>query len=298
MDMRQVIAAALALALAGPIAGAQDKGEKPKEINAKGWINSEAVSLEKLKGKVVVVEFWATWCPPCRASIPHLVELRSKLDKSKVEIIGLSDEPQDKVEPFAKDMKMNYTVGWGSTSGTTYGVRGIPHAFIIGPDGLVKWDGHPMDDAFASTLTKLAETAKAVPAASPEPKPALGEALAAAAKAEGSPAELRVAWSRAAEGKKGPREFTLAGGAFELRTEKDEKKKGKIEDKETAALIKAFVEAEVATKESKPPAKATVRLTVSLGEEGRELSFDASKGYGAFSKALKAVEDLFAKYSK
>ncbi|MBI3855186.1 MAG: TlpA family protein disulfide reductase [Planctomycetes bacterium] len=295
--MRRVVATALILTMSVVTAEAQD-GKTPKEINATGWINSEGVSLEKLKGKVVVVEFWATWCPPCRASIPHLVELRNKLDKSKVEIIGLSDESKEKVEPFAKDFKMNYTVGYGSTSGRAYGVNGIPHAFIIGPDGLIKWDGHPMDDAFASTLTKLAETAKAMPAASPEPKIALGEALAAAAKAGGVPAELRVAWSRTDAGKKAPRELTLTGAEFELRSEKDERKKGKVEDKEIAELLKAFAEAQVATKESKAPTKATVKLIVSLGGEARELTFDPAKGYGPFSKALKAVEDLHSKYAK
>jgi thiol-disulfide isomerase/thioredoxin len=156
--MRHVLAAALLVAFSVPMAHAQDK--KPKEINAKGWINSEGVTLEKLKGKVVVVEFWATWCPPCRASIPHLVELRNKHDKAKVEIIGLTDEPLSKVEKFAKDMKMNYTVGYGSTSSEAYGVTGIPHAFVIGPDGTIKWDGHPMDEAMGPMIAKLAETVK------------------------------------------------------------------------------------------------------------------------------------------
>ena len=157
--MRHFVAAALVLALAGSIARAQD-AKQPKEINAKGWINAEGASLEKLKGKVVIVEFWATWCPPCRASIPHLVELRNKLDKSKVEIIGLTDEPLSKVENFAKEMKMNYIVGYGSTSGDAYGVTGIPHAFVIGADGKIAWDGHPMDPAMAPLVTKLAEGVK------------------------------------------------------------------------------------------------------------------------------------------
>jgi len=157
--MRQLAAAALVLVLSGSVVRAQD-GKQPKEINAKGWINSGGVTLEKLKGKVVVVEFWATWCPPCRASIPHLIELRKKLDASKVEIIGLTDEPRSKVEKFAKDLKMNYTVGYGSTSGESYGVTGIPHAFVIGTDGKIQWDGHPMDPAMAPLVTKLAGAVK------------------------------------------------------------------------------------------------------------------------------------------
>lgn len=157
--MRHVLAAALLVAFSVPLAHAQD-GKKPKEINAKGWLNSDPLTLEKLKGKVVIVEFWATWCPPCRASIPHLVDLRNKYDKSKVEIIGLTDEPLTKIEKFAKDMKMNYAVGYGSTSGEAYNVTGIPHAFVIGPDGTIKWDGHPMDEAMGPMIAKLAETVK------------------------------------------------------------------------------------------------------------------------------------------
>ncbi len=157
--MRQFPAVALILALAAPICRAQGD-RQPPEINAKGWINSPGVTLEKLRGKVVVVEFWATWCPPCRASIPHLIELRKKMDPSKVEIVGLTDEPKGTVEPFAKSMKMNYTVGYGSTSGQAYGVSGIPHAFVIGPDGKIEWEGHPMDPEMPKVVARLAETVK------------------------------------------------------------------------------------------------------------------------------------------
>ena len=157
--MRILVAAALATLLSAPLVRAQE-GREPQEINAKAWLNTEPLTLAKLKGKVVVVEFWATWCGPCRASIPHLVELRKRMDKSKVEIIGLTDEPLETVEGFAKDMKMNYSVGTGSTSAEAYGVRGIPHAFVIAPDGKIAWDGHPLDPAFESTVTKLAGSVK------------------------------------------------------------------------------------------------------------------------------------------
>ncbi|MBI3039861.1 TlpA family protein disulfide reductase, partial [bacterium] len=58
------------------------QGKAPPEIKAEEWINSEPLSLASLTGKIVVVEFWATWCPPCRQSIPHLIEL-SKQFKDK-----------------------------------------------------------------------------------------------------------------------------------------------------------------------------------------------------------------------
>jgi thiol-disulfide isomerase/thioredoxin len=128
-------------------------GKEPPEIKAEGWFNAEkGPTLADLKGKVVVVEFWATWCPPCRKSIPHLIGLHEKYAKKGVTIVGLSNEPKDTVEPFVQAQKMNYIVGWGSKSAGDYGVRGIPTAFVIGRDGKVAWQGHPMDDEFEKAI--------------------------------------------------------------------------------------------------------------------------------------------------
>lgn len=151
------VVALLALGLRAQAGGEKNfVGKEPPEIKAEGWINSEKpVSLANLKGKVVVVEFWATWCPPCRASIPHLAGLHEKHAKEGLVIVGLSDEPKDKVEPFAKKLKMPYIVGFGSPTGEAYGVEGIPTAFLIGPDGKVVWSGHPMDEAFEKALEQV-----------------------------------------------------------------------------------------------------------------------------------------------
>ena len=92
-------------------------GKDAPEIKADGWLNSKGVTLKDLKGKVAVVEFWATWCPPCRKSIPHLAELHKKHKGDGLVIIGLSDEPKDKVEEFSKKIDMPYVVGYGSSSG-------------------------------------------------------------------------------------------------------------------------------------------------------------------------------------
>jgi thiol-disulfide isomerase/thioredoxin len=128
------------------------------EINAVKWYNTPApLTLAGLRGTVVVVEFWATWCPPCRASIPHLIELNQRYKDKGVVIIGLTDEDDAaaKVGAFVREMKMKYPVGTGSSSGGAYGVQGIPTAFVIARDGTIAWHGHPMkgiDAAIESAL--------------------------------------------------------------------------------------------------------------------------------------------------
>jgi len=119
-------------------------GPKAPEIQAAYWLNTDPLSLADLRGKIVVLEFWATWCPPCRTTIPHLVKMYNKYKGKGVTFVSLTNEPRQKVEPFAEKMGMVYPIGGGSPTGRTYGVRGIPHAFIIDPSGHVVWQGHPM----------------------------------------------------------------------------------------------------------------------------------------------------------
>src|SRR4051812_35831736 len=123
---RTLPAILLALAISAGLRAAEPAvGTAAPEIKAAEWLNSEGVSLAKLSKNIVVVEFWATWCPPCRKSIPHLIELNDKYKDKGVTIVGLTDEPMSKVKAFATDMKMNYIVGVGSKTVGDYGVSGI-----------------------------------------------------------------------------------------------------------------------------------------------------------------------------
>jgi len=126
-------------------AGTVKIGTEAAEVIAKDWLNTpQAPTLAALKGKIVVVEFWATWCPPCRQSIPHLIKMQSKYQDKGVVILGLTNEPLLAVKAFAEKMKMNYPIGTGSKSAGVYGVEGLPTAFVIGVDGKISWSGHPM----------------------------------------------------------------------------------------------------------------------------------------------------------
>src|SRR5262245_44825605 len=69
------------------------------------------VRLADYKGKLIVLNFWATWCIPCRAEIPALVELQSKYARQGLQVIGVSiDDPVEKMQPFAAQYKVNYPV--------------------------------------------------------------------------------------------------------------------------------------------------------------------------------------------
>jgi thiol-disulfide isomerase/thioredoxin len=132
-------------------ASAPKVGEAPPPVAAQAWLNwkgKEPPSLESLRGKVVVVEFWATWCGPCVAGIPHLNELQAKHEKEGLVILSLTDQSKPHVEEFAAKREMKYTIGVKSETGDAYGVSGIPHAFIVGRDGKLRWAGHPAEKEF------------------------------------------------------------------------------------------------------------------------------------------------------
>lgn len=113
------------------------------EVTAGKWFNVDSFSLADNKDKIVVVEFWATWCPPCRKSIPHLKKMSEEYADKNVVIVSLSNEPSATIEKFMGKADMPWIIGAESKSGGDYGVSGIPSAFIV-VDGKIVWNGHPM----------------------------------------------------------------------------------------------------------------------------------------------------------
>lgn len=144
-------AALLAAALFPAVAAAQPKADEPAPpLSVDRLLNApDGASAEwgNLKGKVVVVEFWATWCAPCIASIPHLNELAEQFRDEDVVFISLTDEPRATVEPFLKRKPIK---GWVALdtdhrAGDAYGVTGIPHTFLVGRTGKILGDTHPSE---------------------------------------------------------------------------------------------------------------------------------------------------------
>ncbi len=144
MKTHILAAAALALGAISTINAATPEEWVGKELPELGVKYLDA--KPDFKGKPVVVEFWATWCPPCRASIPHLNEINKKFKDKGLVIVGISDEKEDTVTKFRKDLPMDYTVALDEKKelGKKFGITGIPHAFIVGKDGKIAWHGHPM----------------------------------------------------------------------------------------------------------------------------------------------------------
>lgn len=164
--MKQALTLAFAFCLvAAPKAMAELKvGDDAPNIFIKDWVKGEAFDLSKAKkDDVIVVEFWATWCPPCRSSIPHLSEMQDHFKGKGVTFIGVSDEDKDVVNKFLKggwSEKMRYRVAIDDSNKTNEAwmkasnQRGIPTAFVV-QGGKLKWIGHPMDD-LGLTVAKLA----------------------------------------------------------------------------------------------------------------------------------------------
>ena len=103
-------------------------------------VDGRTISTAALKGKVVIVNFWATWCPPCRAEIPDLIELQNKY-KDQLQIIGISDDddPPAVVKKWAVDHKMNYPIVMSTDAlrKTFTGVAALPTSFIVNRESKV-----------------------------------------------------------------------------------------------------------------------------------------------------------------
>lgn len=140
-------------------------GDQAPALDVEHWVSNGDGKFKEVtefeKGKVYVVEFWATWCGPCVASMPHLVELQEKHAKDGLQIISISDEDLETVEEFlerdVRDGEGTYaeltsvyclTTDPDGESQKQYlraaGENGIPTAFIVGKDGRIEWIGHPM----------------------------------------------------------------------------------------------------------------------------------------------------------
>jgi peroxiredoxin len=105
--------------------------------------SGDQTTLAKLKGNVVVLDFWATWCPPCRLSLPHIQKLSADQDKFKqgLRVLAVNaKETKAKIDPFIQTNNYTFVVPMDSQGQAMgkYGVEGIPTTVVIGRDGTVR----------------------------------------------------------------------------------------------------------------------------------------------------------------
>jgi len=125
-------------------------GQKTPNLVIEKWISP----VPQLQGKFIVIDFWATWCGPCRVSIPHMNTLAAKYAE-KIVVIGLSKETESAIRAF-KGMEYYSAIDTRGRLQATVGVRGIPNVMIIDPQGIVCWQGHPTNLS-ESVIDKLIE---------------------------------------------------------------------------------------------------------------------------------------------
>ena len=183
---------ALLVATTVLVAGEPALGSAAPDLGSTASFNTKdggAMSLSALRGKVVVIDFWATWCGPCVAAIPHMQTLHDHYRDKGLVVIGHTDGSSRELPAFIAEHKITYAISVGKDIGDAYGVTGIPHVFLIDPAGKVAWHGHPSGLTDAMVEEQLKQVTLA---ASPAPSFAKPSSVKKVAALEASIASGKV----------------------------------------------------------------------------------------------------------
>ncbi len=164
------VAAIAAVVLMGAVVNAvnaqgdvekREIGDTAPQISVTEWVQGGPLKLDSNQDDAVyLIEFWATWCPPCRQSIPHLNDIYKKYKDRGLQVLAISNEEADHVADFVKSQgdKMTYPVAIDG-NGTmienymaAFGQDGIPHVFLVDSEAKFVWHGHPMSDELTEEL--------------------------------------------------------------------------------------------------------------------------------------------------
>ena len=149
MKRRTLGAALLLLSAACAPRDSQQKSERveigaPAPAYATVALGGDSVSLQALRGKVVLFNIWATWCHPCRDEIPELREIQAQYQLRGLELVGVSvdaDGTDEAIHEFMKEFKMNYAI-WRDPDervSASFLALGVPATFLIDREGILRW---------------------------------------------------------------------------------------------------------------------------------------------------------------
>ena len=143
-----VLTASFALTRCKPAGDAEPAGKVEVGAPAPGYrtvaLNGDSVSLADQRGKVVLLNVWATWCHPCRTEIPELQAIHTRYQARGLELVGVSvdaDGSDDAIRTFMRDFAMTYPI-WRDPDeriSTQFLVVGVPATFLIDRDGVLRW---------------------------------------------------------------------------------------------------------------------------------------------------------------
>jgi len=132
---------------------------------SKNFYNDQALDISSYKGKVIYLDFWASWCPPCKLSFPSLNKLHTELQSQGVEVIAINlDEEKTDAESFLKQTPVNFYISYDKEGNCpkAYNVMAMPSSYIIDKKGIVRevhlgFDEDNLKDIRSSILTLLSE---------------------------------------------------------------------------------------------------------------------------------------------
>lgn len=143
MNTRRACLQALLISavLAAPLALAVEKGKPAPTFELPG--RAEPIKLNDYRGKFVYLDFWASWCGPCKQSFPWMNELQSKFGGKGLRVIGVNvDTKPEDAQKFLSQIKANFTIAFDHAGATprSFGIKGMPTSVLIGPDGNVVFE--------------------------------------------------------------------------------------------------------------------------------------------------------------
>lgn len=156
----KTIALLLSAAFSMSSALALEKGAAAPQFDLQGM--DGAVQLAKLSGKVVYVDFWASWCGPCRQSFPWMNEMQAKYGARGLQIVGINvDAKSEDAKTFLATTPAKFTIAFDPKGATPrqYGIKGMPSSVLIGPDGKVLLEHSGFRDADRAELEAKIQSA-------------------------------------------------------------------------------------------------------------------------------------------